>query len=191
MSSGRYRRRKEQWSIERRGNCLAKAIQHKQETVLLWKQRTPGGGRLRLGEGEQYGSPTGQQAGESGGRGYGPFFSFLCAPTLQLCWAASRPSNSTPPCLLFTGRAPWLWYAAASPSTCGRRAASRGPGSSTASLGRTLLAGSRLGHPSCTPSLPGAPPLSMAEGQRKPWWCETLWMQLTDSTPPPNSRQRL
>lgn len=31
VSSGRVRRRKEQWPIERRGNCLAKAIQHKQE----------------------------------------------------------------------------------------------------------------------------------------------------------------
>lgn len=27
----RYRGRKEQWPVERRGNCLAKAIQHKQE----------------------------------------------------------------------------------------------------------------------------------------------------------------
>lgn len=31
MSSGRCRRRKEERPIERRGNCLAKAIQHKQE----------------------------------------------------------------------------------------------------------------------------------------------------------------
>lgn len=31
VSSGRCRRRKEQWPIDRRGNCLAKAIQHKQE----------------------------------------------------------------------------------------------------------------------------------------------------------------
>lgn len=31
VSSGSFRRRKEQWPIERRGNCLTKAIQHKQE----------------------------------------------------------------------------------------------------------------------------------------------------------------
>lgn len=31
LSGGRIGRRKEQWPIERRGNCLAKAIQHKQE----------------------------------------------------------------------------------------------------------------------------------------------------------------
>lgn len=43
-SSGRFRGRKEQWSTERRGNCLAKALQHKQETVLIWKQRAGWGG---------------------------------------------------------------------------------------------------------------------------------------------------
>lgn len=168
VSSGRFRRRKEQWPIERRGNCLAKAIQHKQENSPCIEAGGGSGGRPRSREGAQYGSPTGQQAGQAGGRCCGPAYS--PPPTLQLCWASSRlppliPFTPPPPGLLFTGRAPWLWYAAASPSACGRRAAPRSPGSSTASSGRTQRAGSRLGRPSCIPSLPGAPPLSTAERQ--------------------------
>lgn len=63
------------------------------KTVLVWKQRKAGG-RLRLGEGAQNGSPTGQQAGQAGGRCCGPSSSLPLPPppppTLQLCWAASH-----------------------------------------------------------------------------------------------------
>lgn len=53
VNSGRYRRRKEQWPIERRGNCLAKAIQHKQENSPRmeaeggwWTSEVRGGGTV-------------------------------------------------------------------------------------------------------------------------------------------------
>lgn len=169
VSSGRVRRRKEQWPIERRGNCLAKAIQHKQENSpcieagggIWWTSEVEGGGTVWQSH---------RTTGWAGRRKvlWSRLFSssHFTAVLGFVSPPSSHPLHPPPPVgLLFTGRAPWLWYAAASPSACGRRAAPRSPGSSTASSGRTQRAGSRLGRPSCIPSLPGAPPLSTAERQ--------------------------
>lgn len=53
LSGGRFGRKKEQWPIERRGNCLAKAIQHKQENSprmeaegSWWTSEAEGGGAV-------------------------------------------------------------------------------------------------------------------------------------------------
>lgn len=92
MSSGRFRRRKDQ-----RAHCEKRKLSGKSYTTQTGKRSLYGGGVEVEWGGEQgapCGSPTGQQAGRAGGRCCGPSAS---PPTLQLCWASSRLPPSLPP----------------------------------------------------------------------------------------------
>lgn len=161
---------------EKQETVWQKAIHHKQETVLIWKQRAAAG-RTRL-EKKSTVQQSHRSVGWGGrwgvvGRHRGPSSpppsTFAAALT---CVSLHPPlvkelKTSPLPLHLLTSRAPWLGCAAASPSACGRRAAARSPGSSTASSGRRPQAGSRPGRPSCSLSPPVAPLPSAAEAQKQ------------------------